>query len=233
LPTSTRKLSHQQVPFVAIGFILAIGFIGCSSETDVASTSSNQVGSTQTTPAAEKPVTTSVAISRPEAGVSPAVNSTDLPVPEASPAEVCRVFMELLKTGNRVSAENLLTRAALTATTKAGLQLEPIGGATARYEMGMIRYATIQNELAQVDCTVIDQIDGAEVKSEVTWLVRKQNLGWRVAGLLVDVDNSSSKDLLSFESLHDVAKIKSLAAGEAISEQSRQASAPSDGSILK
>ena len=131
-------------------------------------------------------------------------------------------------------AENLLTRSALTTTSKAGLQLEPMGGPSADYEVKSTRFATIERKLAQVDCDVVELVEGNEVRTQVTWLLRKQNMGWRVAGLLVSVQPGDPHDLLSFENSSDVERIKSLAASESFGDlDTRQAAAPSDAGELK
>ena len=237
LPNSRWFSGLSRTPQVVYLGVAVIGFLflnGCDSQTSISDNSSDPSAETQTTPSVKKSQTTSVTPSKSDVETSPAAASNELPPVDSTPAEVCQRFMELLKSGNRTSAENLLTRTALTATTKAGLQLEPMGGPTARYEIGQTRFATTKNELAQVECGIVEQIDGQEIRSDVTWQVRKQSRGWRVSGLVVQFAEGQAKDLLSFENLQDVEKIKSLASGEVAEDpETRQAAAPSEASNLK
>ena len=207
-------------------------FVGCNSNSEVAETTDNLSSEAQVTPAEKKTTTSSVAPTKTEVAKSPAADA--LPDADAEPADICQRFMELLKSGNRIAAENLLTRAALTMTSKAGLQLEPMGGPTATYEMKATRFATIEKKLAQVDCDIVEMVDGEELRTPLTWLVRKQKRGWRISGLLLSLETDEPRDLLSFENIRDVEKIKTMAAGEILDqEETRQAAAKSDENKLK
>ncbi len=222
---------------------LTIGFvIGCGGTTEVSQTPSDKLSpSTETTPSIQHPQTKSVAATKTDMGTSPAASASELPPVDALPADVCRRFMELLQSGNRMLAENLLTTAALTTTAKAGLQLEPMGGPTAKYKFVGTKYATIKQSLAHVQFEILEQVDGAAVATDVTWMMRKQNRGWRIAGLLIQDTPDKAQDLLSFENINDVAKIKGIAAGDLApnngdaesSLETRQATAPNNQKTLK
>jgi hypothetical protein len=157
---------------------------------------------------------TSVAPSNLITESSPAVSDSKLPSAEASPTVVCQRFLELLQTGNRLSAENLLTRTALTVTGRAELKLEPLGGPTAKYQLSEPLYATNKEELAQVECKILENIDGENSESAITWIVRKRSEGWRISGMMVQIDDRLPPDLLSFENYEDVMKIKGAVAGD-------------------
>jgi len=143
---------------------------------------------------------------------------------DATPQDVCQNFMNYLRDGKRIDAENLLTRTALTVTTKAGLQLEPMGGPTANYNVNDVRFATTKAKLAQVECSIVETIDGETYEMEVTWLARKQSNGWRISGVMLELQEGSVKDLLSFENMQDVTKIKNIAGSDVLEEDpTRQA----------
>jgi len=208
-------------------FLLAF-LLGCGEKFPTSEINSDLADSSQTTPAQGKPTTSIVAPNKLGAATSPAEVTSPLPPVDAEPDIVCLRFMELLQSGDRVSAENLLTRTALTATSKAGLQLEPMGSSQARFEMGTIRYATIKNELAHVECEIVEPGSDARDRTPLTWVVRKQNVGWRIAGLVLKLAPDQPEDFLSFENIHDVEQIKNLAAAEFDSEveaEARQANA--------
>ncbi len=172
--------------------------------------------------------TNSVAVIKSTNLASPATSASQLPDPESTPDQVCQRFLDLLQSGNRIGAENLLTRTALTTTSKAGLKLEPMGGPTSTYRIGEIRYATNKQKLAHVDSYVIDQVDGKPFEMEVTWQLHKHGEGWRISGVMLELEEGKTKDLLSLENQYDVAKLQSLAGVEALDRtETRQAKVPS------
>ena len=218
---------HKKFNFafsVAFVFLLMPGFYGCNSETpdEPAASSLNELQPAQK----ETEETTSVS-AKPTIESSPAAPKSVLPPKDADPEIVCKAFLALLQKGNRVAAENLLTRSALAVTGRADLQLEPIGTESATYELGAPLYATNKQKLAQVACKIVDVVDGEKSESELTWLVRKQKEGWRISGILLQMEANQPQDLLSFENYNDVLKIKSSLVGDDSGGQ-RQAAAPND-----
>ena len=169
-----------------------------------------------------KVAATSVTASKPTIEVSPAQPKSVLPSKDAAPNSVCETFLNLLKNGNRVAAENLLTRTALAVTSRAKLELEPIGSASAKYELGEPMYATNKQKLAHVECRVKDRVDGENIDSELVWMLRRQKEGWRISGILIQLEADKPKDLLSFENISDVVKIKN-SLGSENTPETRQA----------
>ena len=152
---------------------------------------------------------------------SPAADSLESDFATESPEMVCREFILRLQNGDRIGAENLLTRVALTTTQRANLKLEPISSQDATTEILPARYVGHLNRTAEVDCVITETDDGHLGQMSLTWQVVRQSNGWRVCGMSVPLDNSNDYQLLSFESIDDVATIKALAAGAAILETQR------------
>lgn len=211
-----------------LGFCLSTALfcsMGCGSK-EVASQSNSSDAAPESNVGKNSTATNSVTPTKTTNLTSPAATANNVPDPGASVEEVCQRFMDLMQTGNRIAAENLLTKSALAITTQAGLQLEPMGGPTAEYKVQDVRYATTKQKLAQVECLIVDKIDGEAYEMNVTWLARKQNTGWRISGVLLELEPGQVPDLLSFENIHDVTKIKNLAGEEVIeSKETRQADA--------
>jgi len=149
---------------------------------------------------------------------SPAAKSLSPDPASESPESVCRAFVQRLQDRDRIGAENLLTRAALTTTHRANLELEPVSGPDAVLTVHPARYSSQAERNAQVDCEIADAADGDAVPISLTWQVVRQSTGWRVCGMLVPVGPDDQTQLLSFESIDDVATIKLLAAGDAMAE---------------
>ena len=116
--------------------------------------------------------------------------------------EVCQCFTRLLKNGERTLAEQLLTPRAVAAVVDAGLELEPMGSSDSKVTIGDALYATNRAKVAQVPCTIREK-DGTE--QELTWMMRKSDNGWRVAGLVVY--EGSKPEFLSLENRADVRSI--------------------------
>ncbi len=145
---------------------------------------------------------------------SPAVDlNADLPA-EAGPEEVCQRFLKCLQTGERRAAEKLLTQRALTTTKRADLNLESPGGPNAKFVIQGARYATNKRELATVDCVVSEELYGQQVESTISWLLRAEPAGWKICGMILDLEGGESLDFLSFENVADVERIKSSLADE-------------------
>ncbi|MEL7496247.1 MAG: hypothetical protein AAFN77_01465 [Planctomycetota bacterium] len=160
--------------------------------------------------------------------ISPAKLDANSKKYDQSPSAVCQRFMDLLQSGNRIGAENLMTRAALTNITSLGLKLEPMGGPKAKYTIGDVTYATNRNKLAHVDCVINETIDGETISMKIAWQARESNDCWRISGVILEKEDGNGLDLLSFENIVDVSKIKSMASEEVLDEApTRQAKATS------
>ena len=161
----------------------------------------------------EKTATTSVAASAINTEVSPAniaTKATTEEVFDQSPEQLCRRFMELLQKDESIKAEALMTRMSQMNTTKEELELKSIGGPSAKFTIGQVSYATLKKELAQVDCKIVDTSSDDPFEMEMTWLVKRQNKSWRISGVMLQLEENSRLDLLSFENLNDVRRIKSI-----------------------
>ncbi len=204
---------------VMLCLLILVTMIGCSNdgETDESkSTAQLEAGET----------TTAVLPNGSESQTSPAAALTELPKSDAKPDVVCQRFMELLQSGNRSTAEKLLTRTAYTVTSQADFQIPPVGSAAATFEIQAVRYATNKQKLAQTDCTVVEMVEGKSQESEITWMVRRKPEGWRIFGMLVQLYDDKPKDLISFENPSDVAMIKETLADQQLGQNED----PSDGS---
>ncbi len=207
----------------ALVAVMAAG--GCGSDRPLESSGTDVVDPVRVARTDDAPKTNSVTPASTEVESSPASVSL-LPDRNAGPGEVCETFLKLLKAGDRLAAEQLLTRTALSVTSKADLQLEPPGSENAVYDVGSIRYATTLNKIAQVDCLVKETTDGTPETTTVTWLVRLQTEGWRISGIVLAGDDNI-QDLLSFENADDVNRINQALIGDETAAAERQADAGS------
>ena len=84
--------------------------------------------------------------------------------------------------------------------------LPPVAEADAKFKFGDARYASIRQKICFIDCHPVEQKDSEQAK--ITWMMRKSNSGWRVAGMLVPGNDDKLTNLLSFENKIDVAQIR-------------------------
>ena len=183
---------------------------GCQNEaTDLASKPSED---SQNSPAKNADAT-SVVASAINTEVSPAhiapKKTSDVAF-DQSPEQLCQRFMELLQSNESIKAGALMTRMSQMNTTKEELELKAIGGPSAKFTIGQVSYATLKKKLAQVRCKVADTSSDDPFEMEMTWLVKRQNKSWRIAGVMLQLDENAKIDLLSFENLADVRRIKSI-----------------------
>jgi hypothetical protein len=216
---------HSRSPLALLGFLCLLALSGCREQAPWAN--SNPVA--EVAPPAPQPSTSSLSPDQTVNNLSPAM--AELAVNDMDPEAVCKKFLESLQSGNRIAAENLLTRTALQVTAKAGLVLEPLGGVDSRFEFLQPRFATIKNEIAYVDCVITEVEEGIENSFTVSWVVKKQNNAWKISGLLMELDEDRPMKLVSFENIHDVEDIKLRAAETLVDsalpdEQTRQANLP-------
>jgi hypothetical protein len=233
----TQNLTYK---FFAAAVLAAasISMIGCGgSSTEIVISADNQDAENQTT---------SIIPSQSGAEGSPAnLASVDVSKPAASsrkidqtPDGLVRKFMELLQSDKALAAENLLTRLSQMNTTKEELELKSIGGPTAKFHVGEIRYATSQQNVAQVDCKVTDNGGADPFEIDLTWIVKRQKKSWRISGVMMKIDDDATPDLLSFENVTDVRRIKAINDQEVLAEDvvggtTRQADAGGETTTLK
>ncbi|MGI9518103.1 MAG: hypothetical protein ACR2NP_13700 [Pirellulaceae bacterium] len=125
----------------------------------------------------------------------------------STPDDVCRVFLEALRIGDRITAFQLLTRDAQLETSRADLELESPGTPESHIQVLSSRYATANQQMAQVDCLLSEP--GAEGPPiQLAWLMRQEANGWKISGMSIETDEEGSVELLSFESADDLQRIQ-------------------------
>lgn len=204
--SSPGRCAFNGTVWAIIGAAFIAMSVGCGDTMPVPVSVSTDV---ETVPVTE---TTSVAVSAVQSEVSPAKQETKTLDADASPEDVCRLFMKYLNSGDRVKAERLLTSVAFDTTAKAGLYLQPMGSADAGVEIGPVAYVTNKQQLAHVNCTITENSDGSITKDELTWMVRKSKSGWRIFGMLLTMEEGH-QDFLSLENAQDVDTILQISGG--------------------
>lgn len=125
-----------------------------------------------------------------------------------SPDQVCREFLACLQKADALSAERYLTKTSAVNARKAALTLESPGSPQAKFEFADPTYANSKKLVATVVCTVIDQIDGQASENQISWLLKRDGEAWKIAGMILTVDQNGTTDFFSFENPEDIQLIK-------------------------
>ncbi len=107
-------------------------------------------------------------------------------------------FLEAVRTGDDKKAEGMFTPKARERTKEMDIQVAPRGSDTARFELG--RVEMLEEDGARVGCKWTDlNKDGQLRTDDMTWMVRKEPEGWRIAGMAATVFEGEPPLLLDFE----------------------------------
>jgi hypothetical protein len=132
---------------------------------------------------------------------------------EAGPAKVIAEFMDALKTGNTAKASDLLTPTARQKTEEAKLEVGLPASKSATFEVGEVEM--IEDDGAHVASTWTDRHeDGDERTDKIVWILRKETIGWRVAGMAMKIFDDAMPLILNFEDPADMLRKQQLAEQE-------------------
>ncbi len=134
----------------------------------------------------------------------------------SEPERVVGEFLEMLRNGQRFSAQRLLTTVAREQTARAGLELDAPGGLDTKYTLMATRFATNERLVAEVECLFhTADYQGEAVK--ISWLLRLQENGWKIYGMSVQTEQGNL-ELVSFENADHLARISNEAPMQEVSE---------------
>lgn len=139
-------------------------------------------------------------------GKSPAdeAEATEVAEPQlgatASPGEVVSYFLDALQAGDTPHVAGVLTRKARVEMSKEGYEVKAVGRPDMKFEIGAIKYLGNRKDAAHVE-TIWTSTDKSaeEATINLIWVLRKQELGWRVAGVAFDAEDGESKEFVNFE----------------------------------
>ena len=157
-----------------------------------------------------------VATSNTSGIISPAEKDGNELEIDASPDQVCSAFLNALVAKDYVIAKRLLTRESQFQTQNANLELQAPGSTNATYKVLEPLYATNKKLVAKVDCQITDKLDGKEMTYIVTWVLRLKQSGWKISGMMFQVDENQPMDYLCFENIDDVLRIKNAVDGDTV-----------------
>lgn len=121
------------------------------------------------------------------------------PDPDAKPDVIVAAFLDGLKQSDEEAVANLMTDKAREAAKSSDI-LDPSGDPAMTYEIQKVEYPKANKQTAHVFGTWTQPgPDGDLVMHEVTWVLRKQADGWRVAGVAAPISEGEPPVFFNFE----------------------------------
>jgi hypothetical protein len=144
--------------------------------------------------------------------IDASATGTGVPQPAApavlTPDQVCREFIACLQKQDSLSAERFLTRTSAVNARKAKLTLESPGSETAKFEFSAPSFANNRKLIATVACKIVDRVDEQTTETEISWLLKRDGDAWKIAGMILAIDDQGNTDFYSFENPEDIELIK-------------------------
>lgn len=149
----------------------------------------------------------------------------------AGPQQAVAEYLEAVKLGDAETVNRLLTNAAREKTTELNIAVAPPGSETAEYHVGSSKLIDQEGETAHVDSSWSDlNADGDREEYQITWILRKETEGWRVAGMMGQFIKDGDMMVFNFENPQEVIRQQDYAQQELErrAAQQRQARAVSE-----
>lgn len=120
------------------------------------------------------------------------------------PEKIVNSFLEAVRTGDDQTAAAMLTPLAIERTSEHQLKVAPTGSPTAQFTIGEVDF--IEGGGAHVASTWSDVIDdqGNRRTDTLVWMLRREQTGWRIAGLGAVVIEGEPPLFLNFEDPEDM-----------------------------
>lgn len=159
--------------------LIALSLTGCGSKTPVANEGANS-------PAAATPAATQAAGN----------------VQQDAPTAVVSEFLDRVRRGGaaQVEAARLLTARAQAECQRTGLQMDSVGSPDARFEVTRSEPVPDTPGAALVHSLWIEPAaEGAETSFQVVWYTQKEAEGWRISGLVMELEPGTPPIMIDFE----------------------------------
>jgi hypothetical protein len=145
----------------------------------------------------------------------------------ASPDQVVTVFLNALRSGDSPTTESLLTGMARQELSKHSLSVDVQPAQNAIYQVHPAEILADQSG-AHVKSVWTEKFDDGDETYEIIWLLRRQNDGWRVAGMAMQLIPGQPTQVLNFEDPADMMRKKeeAIASMQAPAAETAQQVAP-------
>jgi uncharacterized lipoprotein YmbA len=148
---------------------------------------------------------------------------------ESGPQATVAQYLEAVRIGDAATVNQLLTSRARQKTTELNVAVAPPGSETAQYEVGQTRFLSEAKDAAHVESRWTDLNDNGQPQTfDVTWIMREEPAGWRVAGMMGQFIEDRPLMVFNFEDPTDVLRKQGYAQQEMAQRaaEERQVQAP-------
>lgn len=140
------------------------------------------------------------------------------------PKQLVQAFLTSLKSGDPQRATAMLSTKAQQEMARTDAMIQPPGSPTATFEVTEVEYLGDKQQGAHVMSVWTDvETDGQQATHEIVWILRKESLGWAVAGFATTVFPDQPPLILNFEDPQDLQRKRSAVDAE-IARRSQLAS---------
>lgn len=123
------------------------------------------------------------------------------PAPEPTaetPEGAVAIFLDAVCAGDDERAANMLTDLARRKTAEMDLEVAPPGSDTAQFRLGEVEI--LGETGARVACIWSDlDEEGERTEEQILWVLRREDVGWRIAGMAPTIFPGEPPLLLNFE----------------------------------
>lgn len=163
----------NRLPWVVLMLILAVAITGCSKPSN----------STATATTSQEDGKATASTARPQG---------------AGPDAAVFDFLNAVRTGNDKQASQMLTPLARKKVAEQHLVVAPPGSDTAKFELSDVQKVGEDGARVVIKWTDLDENNKPRT-DQITWMVRKVDEGWRIAGVAAPVFDGEPPLLLNFE----------------------------------
>jgi len=137
----------------------------------------------------------------------------------AQPEEILDQFLTAVKTGDKAKAEGLLSTVAREKTAAEGIGIGDLSGASSQmaFQIQGVQPLVMPDgkEAAHVSCVFTEKLeDGKTETHNIIWALRKETVGWRVAGMAWTPFAGEPPIFMDFEDPADMLRKQQLLAEE-------------------
>jgi ketosteroid isomerase-like protein len=139
------------------------------------------------------------------------------------PNQVVSLFYQALRSGDDASIAALLTDRAREETAKSGLAIQSQASDSLTYTIGETDYVTEDLDGAHVMSLWTEPDgEGGLVSTDVIWVLRKQQNGWKISGMATPVAEGQLPLLFNFENPEDMMQKKAYVESQVADANDRQ-----------
>ncbi|MEX2141757.1 MAG: hypothetical protein WD894_21000 [Pirellulales bacterium] len=122
-----------------------------------------------------------------------------------TPDQAVHEFMMAFKNGDDAKASGLLTEKTRQEIERTQYGVSPPGSKEMKFKVGEVQYVSEAKDLAHVACHIADKDPaGDDVEMDMVWFLRKEQPGWRIAGVAMKVFPDQLPVLYNFEDMDDM-----------------------------